>query len=170
MCSWPKIPETPLHLFPCENFCWSSFSVFLSPFSFLADLMDNSELIRNVTLCGHLHHGKVRELSSACSRVPLCSCFFFKPLGWGLSPWGWTSWIWGTSMLLVKPHCEILKFPEQQVEPITKSHACLSHVSASGQKRGDGALLWFYVFSFPWRYLSRKDCIFHLKIILWLQC
>ncbi|PKU31296.1 hypothetical protein llap_18400 [Limosa lapponica baueri] len=26
--------------------------------SFLADLMDNSELIRNVTLCGHLHHGK----------------------------------------------------------------------------------------------------------------
>uniref|UniRef100_A0A480LKV8 116 kDa U5 small nuclear ribonucleoprotein component n=1 Tax=Sus scrofa TaxID=9823 RepID=A0A480LKV8_PIG len=25
---------------------------------FLADLMDNSELIRNVTLCGHLHHGK----------------------------------------------------------------------------------------------------------------
>lgn len=28
---------------------------------FLADLMDSSELIRNVTLCGHLHHGKVRE-------------------------------------------------------------------------------------------------------------
>lgn len=27
---------------------------------FLADLMDSSELIRNVTLCGHLHHGKVR--------------------------------------------------------------------------------------------------------------
>ncbi|XP_032891274.1 116 kDa U5 small nuclear ribonucleoprotein component [Amblyraja radiata] len=25
---------------------------------FLADLMDNSELIRNITLCGHLHHGK----------------------------------------------------------------------------------------------------------------
>ncbi|KAE8575401.1 hypothetical protein XENTR_v10003824 [Xenopus tropicalis] len=25
---------------------------------FLADLMDNPELIRNVTLCGHLHHGK----------------------------------------------------------------------------------------------------------------
>ncbi|KAK7167517.1 hypothetical protein R3I94_001798 [Phoxinus phoxinus] len=25
---------------------------------FLADLMDSSELIRNVTLCGHLHHGK----------------------------------------------------------------------------------------------------------------
>uniref|UniRef100_A0A671W2D3 116 kDa U5 small nuclear ribonucleoprotein component n=1 Tax=Sparus aurata TaxID=8175 RepID=A0A671W2D3_SPAAU len=27
---------------------------------FLADLMDGPELIRNVTLCGHLHHGKVR--------------------------------------------------------------------------------------------------------------
>eukprot|EP00105_Crassostrea_gigas_P024906 XP_011445323.1 PREDICTED: 116 kDa U5 small nuclear ribonucleoprotein component-like [Crassostrea gigas] len=26
---------------------------------FLADLMDTPELIRNVTLCGHLHHGKV---------------------------------------------------------------------------------------------------------------
>lgn len=25
---------------------------------FLADLMDTPELIRNVTLCGHLHHGK----------------------------------------------------------------------------------------------------------------
>uniref|UniRef100_A0A671SKC0 116 kDa U5 small nuclear ribonucleoprotein component n=1 Tax=Sinocyclocheilus anshuiensis TaxID=1608454 RepID=A0A671SKC0_9TELE len=28
---------------------------------FLADLMDSSELIRNVTLCGHLHHGKVKN-------------------------------------------------------------------------------------------------------------
>uniref|UniRef100_A0A8C2DC88 116 kDa U5 small nuclear ribonucleoprotein component n=1 Tax=Cyprinus carpio TaxID=7962 RepID=A0A8C2DC88_CYPCA len=28
---------------------------------FLADLMDSSELIRNVTLCGHLHHGKVKD-------------------------------------------------------------------------------------------------------------
>ncbi|VDP74694.1 unnamed protein product [Schistosoma curassoni] len=26
---------------------------------FLADLMDCPELIRNVVLCGHLHHGKV---------------------------------------------------------------------------------------------------------------
>uniref|UniRef100_A0A8C4Q4R8 Tr-type G domain-containing protein n=1 Tax=Eptatretus burgeri TaxID=7764 RepID=A0A8C4Q4R8_EPTBU len=25
---------------------------------YLADLMDNPELIRNITLCGHLHHGK----------------------------------------------------------------------------------------------------------------
>lgn len=32
--------------------------------SFLADLMDNSELIRNVTLCGHLHHGKVVRASA----------------------------------------------------------------------------------------------------------
>ena len=26
---------------------------------FLADVMDNADLIRNVALCGHLHHGKV---------------------------------------------------------------------------------------------------------------
>lgn len=26
---------------------------------YLADMMDNSELIRNVSLIGHLHHGKV---------------------------------------------------------------------------------------------------------------
>lgn len=25
----------------------------------MADLMDNSDLIRNVAICGHLHHGKV---------------------------------------------------------------------------------------------------------------
>ena len=30
---------------------------FLS-FRFLADIMDNSDLIRNVALCGHMHHGK----------------------------------------------------------------------------------------------------------------
>lgn len=29
---------------------------------FLADLMDTPELIRNVTLCGHLHHGWVLSL------------------------------------------------------------------------------------------------------------
>ena len=29
-------------------------------YRFLADLMDSPELIRNITLCGHLHHGKVR--------------------------------------------------------------------------------------------------------------
>uniref|UniRef100_A0A8C4YLG7 116 kDa U5 small nuclear ribonucleoprotein component n=1 Tax=Gopherus evgoodei TaxID=1825980 RepID=A0A8C4YLG7_9SAUR len=33
---------------------------------FLADLMDNSELIRNVTLCGHLHHGKVQTCFVDC--------------------------------------------------------------------------------------------------------
>jgi U5 small nuclear ribonucleoprotein component len=32
---------------------------------YLADLMDTPELVRNITLCGHLHHGKV-----SC-------CFFF---------------------------------------------------------------------------------------------
>ena len=26
---------------------------------FLADLMDNAELVRNVAIAGHLHHGKV---------------------------------------------------------------------------------------------------------------
>ena len=31
-------------------------------YRFLADLMDSPGLIRNVTLCGHLHHGKVRRL------------------------------------------------------------------------------------------------------------
>lgn len=34
---------------------------------FLADLMDGPELIRNVTLCGHLHHGKVRVCLTATS-------------------------------------------------------------------------------------------------------
>ena len=28
---------------------------------YLADLMDNAELIRNVAIAGHLHCGKVRE-------------------------------------------------------------------------------------------------------------
>lgn len=28
---------------------------------YLADLMDNSELIRNIALAGHLHTGKVRS-------------------------------------------------------------------------------------------------------------
>ena len=27
---------------------------------YLADMMDNANIIRNVALCGHLHHGKVR--------------------------------------------------------------------------------------------------------------
>lgn len=30
----------------------------LSVFRFLADMMDNTSLIRNVALVGHLHHGK----------------------------------------------------------------------------------------------------------------
>ena len=36
----------------------------LVSFRFLADLMDTPELIRNVTLCGQLHHGKV-----SCSSI-----------------------------------------------------------------------------------------------------
>lgn len=43
---------------------------------FLADLMDGPELIRNVTLCGHLHHGKVRvcpmSASGSLALVALC--------------------------------------------------------------------------------------------------
>lgn len=54
--------------------CRSSSSLCLSPSSFLADLMDNSELIRNVTLCGHLHHGKVRDCSTS-----LGTGFLFEP-------------------------------------------------------------------------------------------
>lgn len=44
--------------------------------------MDNSELIRNVTLCGHLHHGKVVWISKVCwvvltiSLACFCSCSF----------------------------------------------------------------------------------------------
>lgn len=46
-----------LHVFCCMFYI----EIFLFLFGrFLADLMDSPELIRNVTLCGHLHHGKVR--------------------------------------------------------------------------------------------------------------
>lgn len=76
----------------------------------------------------------------------------------------------GASMFIAKPPWEILTCPEQQMEPGTKPLAGLSLGSASGQRRGNWALLWFYMFSFPWRCLSKKDFIFHLKIILWLQC
>lgn len=62
---------------------------------FLADLMDSPELIRNVTLCGHLHHGKVRvcwqlvcaqfpfelHVSSLCSSVALIQGWHVF-LGW----------------------------------------------------------------------------------------
>lgn len=41
----------------------------MSVHRFLADLMDSSELIRNVTLCGHLHHGKVKDI------IMLIRCF-----------------------------------------------------------------------------------------------
>lgn len=68
-----------------ENRCQSPFSLFLSPFSFLADLMDNSELIRNVTLCGHLHHGKVRELGTGLLFVS-AEFFSLRVTNWGLRP------------------------------------------------------------------------------------
>ena len=39
---------------------------------FLADIMDNANLIRNVCLAGHLHHGKVmHSLSLWISRLSL---------------------------------------------------------------------------------------------------
>lgn len=64
----------------CSRSLQQSF-VFHFP-SFLADLMDNSELIRNVTLCGHLHHGKVVWISKVCwvvltiSLACFCCCSF----------------------------------------------------------------------------------------------
>lgn len=67
--TWKLLPKSLFSLF------------FFSPFSFLADLMDNSELIRNVTLCGHLHHGKVRELLATWNRVSFCFLSFHHRLG-----------------------------------------------------------------------------------------
>lgn len=52
----------------------------LCPRRFLADLMDGTELIRNVTLCGHLHHGKV-SCSSLASAGSLTSC---SVICWGI--------------------------------------------------------------------------------------
>ena len=37
---------------------WQHLTKFNFHFRFLADIMDNAELIRNVALCGHMHHGK----------------------------------------------------------------------------------------------------------------
>ena len=44
---------------------------------YLADLMDNSELIRNIALAGHLHTGKVRStelLNFTTVMVTVCFC------------------------------------------------------------------------------------------------
>ncbi len=41
----------------CVIMC--KFTLIVTLNRFLADLMDSAELIRNVALCGHLHHGKV---------------------------------------------------------------------------------------------------------------
>ncbi len=66
------------------------FQAVISLFSlsrFLADLMDGPELIRNVTLCGHLHHGKVRvRLMAASGPVSLFSCVILvRVLVWHLA-------------------------------------------------------------------------------------
>lgn len=84
-CSWLKVPWPPVHRSTFADFCQSSF--FFSFFcSFLADLMDNSELIRNVTLCGHLHHGKVSPTAPGSPRGP--QSYGFGDLGSG----GCKSW------------------------------------------------------------------------------
>lgn len=72
--------------------CFFKLSYFVAPFPifvcvvlrysavffcrFLADLMDSSELIRNVTLCGHLHHGKVRVCVSWLLMARSLWCMF----------------------------------------------------------------------------------------------
>ena len=172
-CPWPKIPNTPLCHSPVWKLAKAPFSLFLCPFSFLADLMDNSELIRNVTLCGHLHHGKVSRLLATWNRGALHFCSFFSALRvtcWGLRPEGWTSWLWGPPCLLWNWAVKFQLFLSSRWK--AKPLACLSLVSTSGQKRGNWALLWFwfYKFLFPGGCLSKKDFIFHLKIILWLHC
>lgn len=68
--TWSKSPFMYWKQYFCEVFYVSRFQIMqhfrvmftilvLNCFRFLADLMDTPELIRNVTLCGHLHHGKV---------------------------------------------------------------------------------------------------------------
>lgn len=94
--------------------CRSSSSLCLSPSSFLADLMDNSELIRNVTLCGHLHHGKVRDCSAS-----LGTGFFFEPAHLlspyshrdsSLKSWGWVGG-WEDKTTLLHALMELLWNP-----------------------------------------------------------
>ena len=116
---WSKIPNTPLCHSPVWKLAKAPFSLFLCPFSFLADLMDNSELIRNVTLCGHLHHGKVSGLLATWNRVALCFCsFFFSPQSHmlGSEAWRLDLLTLGSSVPVVKPSCEIPAFSEQQME------------------------------------------------------
>lgn len=160
-CFWPQISETPLYDSPLRTLPKSFFS--LSPTSFLADLMDNSELIRNVTLCGHLHHGKVRELSASWNRI----CFLYPLIpqshrggglrfevvrlsilteGGGRLDTSWVLW----------NGCEILALTEQWVEPVPKPVACLSLVSTFGHKKGNWALLWFLCFHFLGNACPRK--------------
>ena len=116
---WPKIPNTPLCHSPVWKLAKAPFSLSLCPYSFLADLMDNSELIRNVTLCGHLHHGKVSELLATWNRVAVHFCsFFFSPRSHllGSEAWRLDLLTLGASMPIVKLSCEIPAFSEQQME------------------------------------------------------
>lgn len=85
VCSWSEsccrleIAGPPLCLPPRGASAIVCF-LFVFPSSFLADLMDNSELIRNVTLCGHLHHGKVRGCCASWNGISLCTCLTSEPL------------------------------------------------------------------------------------------
>ena len=57
------------------TFIWMLFSEHCDVWSrFLADLMDNPGLIRNVALCGHLHHGKVSLCGAACGAFTQVFC------------------------------------------------------------------------------------------------
>ena len=57
------------------TFIWVLFSEHCDVWSrFLADLMDNPGLIRNVALCGHLHHGKVSLCGAGCCAFTQVFC------------------------------------------------------------------------------------------------
>jgi hypothetical protein len=42
--------------------------------------MDSPELIRNITLCGHLHHGKVRPNLLIAVIVLINGLYFYSPV------------------------------------------------------------------------------------------
>ena len=48
--------------------------VSLSLCRYLADLMDHGELIRNIVVAGHLHHGKVCGCCWSEGAVCMCKC------------------------------------------------------------------------------------------------
>lgn len=83
----------------CTCVCCVSFKlIYLSSLGrFLADLMDGPELIRNVTLCGHLHHGKVRaSFTAASGSVSLLAAVTHEDLMYMFIPFRpvlWTAWL-----------------------------------------------------------------------------